>query len=293
MTPAFTVALDDYCDHLSYVGDRSPATVRGYRSDLVGYLSRLRTWSDFSLSTMRLWLAEALEQGLSRASMARRTAALRSFSTWAYKAGYISTDVGHKLHTPKPGRHLPTVASVAQAEELLSDLPTDTPVQLRDRALLELLYASGMRVAELCALDRENLDIPAGKATVTGKGNKQRVVPFGAPARRALREWLERGRPQLAQSKETALFVGVRGRRIDQRQVRRVVEALTLEAGLAPLSPHEIRHSAATHMLDGGADLREVQELLGHASLQTTQIYTHVSTARLHEAFRHAHPRAD
>ena len=166
-------------------------------------------------------------------------------------------------------------------------------MQLRDRALLELLYASGMRVAELCALDRENLDIPAGKATVTGKGNKQRVVPFGAPARRALREWLERGRPQLAQSKETALFVGVRGKRIDQRQVRRVVEALTLEAGLAPLSPHEIRHSAATHMLDGGADLREVQELLGHASLQTTQIYTHVSTARLHEAFRHAHPRAD
>ncbi|WKD61476.1 Tyrosine recombinase XerC [Corynebacterium ciconiae DSM 44920] len=293
MTPAFSVALDDYCQHLDYVGARSAATIKGYRSDLSSYLCRLRTWSDFTLSTMRMWLAEALDRGLSRASMARRTAAVRSFSTWAYKTGYIPADVGHKLHTPKPGRHLPTVASASEAEGLLGALPADTPVNLRDKAMLELLYASGMRVAELCGLEMADLDLGAGTATVTGKGNKQRVVPFGAPARRALSEWLEQGRPELALPQERALFVGVRGKRIDQRQVRRVVETLSLEAGLAPLSPHEIRHSTATHMLDGGADLREVQELLGHSSLQTTQIYTHVSTARLHEAFRQAHPRAE
>lgn len=292
----FVLALDGYVEYLEYVEGKSAATCRSYRSDLTAYLSRLRTWADFSLATMRLWLAEGVEHGWSRATIARRTAALRSFSSWASKNEYCANDCAQSLSMPKPRRHLPTVLTQAQADDCMQAVAEqqeeESPSAARDRAVLELLYATGIRVGELCGLDIDNVQLAERLARVHGKGGKERVVPFGVPAARALSHWLER-RCELATSGETALFVGDRGKRIDQRQVRRIVARVARRAGVHDVSPHDLRHSAATHMLDGGADLREIQELLGHSSLDTTQIYTHVSTAHLLEAFAQAHPRAE
>lgn len=290
-------AIEDFADFQLQVLGRSSATVRGYRSDLLGLAHVVPDFAHFTLAAVREWLGDAALAGLSRATLARRTASVRAFSTWAQRQGYLDTDVAARLATPKVGRHLPAVLGKEEAAELVGNaVSVDERHFTRDSAILELLYATGMRVAELSALDVGDLDLERGTARVTGKGNKQRVVPFGAAAGAALREWLGI-RPSFISGDESrraqpALFLGSRGGRIDQRQVRRIVEKADLVTGNRGLTPHGLRHSAATHLLEGGADLRVVQEILGHSSLQTTQIYTHVSAARLKQAYNQAHPRA-
>lgn len=288
--------VGDFADYASLVLGRSPNTVKGYVSDLATLAGYADTFDAFTLEALRTWLADALTAGRSRATLARRTAAARAFSTWAYRQGYIDHDAAARLKAPKVNRALPNVVRGERATELVeADTADDAhPAEhLRDRAMLELLYATGMRVGELTGLNLADIDLARGLARVTGKGNKQRVVPFGREATLALNDWLEFGRSELANGKaEDAVFVGSRGGRIDQRQVRRVVERAGQRAGVSDISPHTLRHTAATHMLEGGADLRVVQEMLGHSSLQTTQIYTHVSAQRLKNVYDQAHPRA-
>ena len=292
-------AIDDFADHALLVKGRSEATVKGYRSDLRSLAEIAPLFDDFTLPTLRSWLAAGVRAGLARSTLARRTAAARAFSTWAYEHGHLESDVAARLVTPKINRHLPDVVSPKRAGELVEaqiNPDADGPEAARDRAMLELLYATGMRVSELTGLDVDDVDLSRGLAKVTGKGNKQRVVPFGDNAQAALDAWLTRRGELAAKNKEGtaghALFLGSRGGRIDVRQVRRVVERAAQRTGDSDLSPHALRHSAATHMLEGGADLRVVQELLGHSSLQTTQIYTHVSAQRLKAVYDQAHPRA-
>ncbi|OEY03827.1 recombinase XerC [Corynebacterium sp. BCW_4722] len=287
-------AVEDFAEHAELVLGRSPNTVKGYVSDLATLEGYADTFEAFTLDTLRTWLADALTAGKARSTLARRTAAARAFSSWAYKQGYIDADHAARLKAPKQTRSLPTVVRGERAAQMVeADTADDAhPAEhLRDRAMLELLYATGMRVGELTGLDTQDVDLARGLARVTGKGNKQRVVPFGDTAAAAVNEWLEFGRHELA-GDTAALFVGSRGGRIDQRQVRRVVDRASAGAGLEHVSPHTLRHTAATHMLEGGADLRVVQEMLGHTSLQTTQIYTHVSAQRLKAVYDQAHPRA-
>jgi integrase/recombinase XerC len=216
---------------------------------------------------------------------------VRAFSGWALKQGHIDTDVAARLVSPKVNRPLPDVLTAGQAGEFVGNASSrDETEFLRDSAMLELLYATGVRVAELSGMDVKDLDMTRRTVRVLGKGDKERVVPFGRAAADAVEQWLRKGRPELA-GDTPALFVGVRGGRIDPRQVRRVVEKAGQVTGQR-VSPHGLRHTAATHLLEGGADLRVVQEMLGHSSLQTTQIYTHVSAERLKEVYGRAHPRA-
>lgn len=287
-------AVENFAEYAELVLGRSPNTVKGYVADLRGLAGYVDTFDAFTLDALRRWLADAMSAGKSRATLARRTAAARAFSTWAYRRGDISTDAAARLKAPKVNRPLPTVVKGERAGELVEAGTADDahPAEyLRDRAMLELLYATGIRVGELTGLNLGDVDLARGLAQVTGKGNKQRVVPFGDEAAAAVSEWLELGRAELAGDTQ-AMFVGSRGGRIDQRQVRRIVERAGQRAGVEHVSPHTLRHTTATHMLEGGADLRVVQEMLGHTSLQTTQIYTHVSAQRLRRVYDQAHPRA-
>ena len=287
-------AVEDFAEYAELVLGRSPKTVKGYVADLKGLKGYADTFDAFTLDALRRWLADAMSAGKSRATLARRTAAARAFSTWAYRQGYIATDAAARLKAPKVNRPLPTVVKGERAGDLVEAGTADDahPAEyLRDRAMLELLYATGIRVGELTGLNLGDVDLARGLAHVTGKGNKQRVVPFGDEAAAAVTEWLEFGRAELAGDTQ-AMFVGSRGGRIDQRQVRRIVDRAGQRAGVENVSPHTLRHTTATHMLEGGADLRVVQEMLGHTSLQTTQIYTHVSAQRLKRVYDQAHPRA-
>ncbi|SDL80184.1 integrase/recombinase XerC [Corynebacterium mycetoides] len=293
-TSQLAEAIEDFAEHAELVLGRSPATVKAYRSDLATLLPFADSIADLTLPTLRAWLADSVARGLARSTLARRTAAARAFSSWAHTQGYIDADPAARLRSPKVNRHLPAVVDAPTAGDLVeAEINDDNhrPEALRDRAMLELLYATGMRVAELTSLDVGDFDPSRGVLKVTGKGNKQRVVPFGEAAAHAVRDWLGGGRDALAGDTD-ALFVGSLGKRIDQRQVRRVVERASARAGAGEVSPHSLRHSAATHMIEGGADLRVVQELLGHSSLQTTQIYTHISAQRLKKVYDQAHPRA-
>lgn len=284
--------IEDYCESLHLVAGKSPATIKSYRSDLQLLAQDVATTKELTLSSLRAWLAKAVAEGKSKATLARRTASVKGFSAWLVKQGELDRDVAARLVTPKAGRHLPRVLAQKEAGELVGNAVSEDEVQFaRDSAILELMYAAGVRIGELVGLDVGDVDVAKRTAKVTGKGNKQRMVPFGAAAADALSQWIT-VRGELAQAEESALFVGVRGRRIDPRQVRRVVERAAAVTGVSDLTPHGLRHSAATHMLEGGADLRIVQELLGHSSLQTTQIYTHVTASRLKAAFDQAHPRA-
>lgn len=250
---------------------------------------------------LRSWLSSQHTAGVARTTLARRAASARTFTAWAVKQGYLETDPGERLEAPRPHRKLPTVLSKDQATDLMRasalGAEQDNPVALRDHAIVELLYATGIRVAELCALNIDQIDFSRRLLRVIGKGNKERVVPFGQPAAAALQAWLDRGRQSLARTHasddDAPVFVGVRGGRIDQRTVRKVVhDATSAVPGAADIGPHGLRHSAATHLLDGGADLRSVQELLGHATLATTQLYTHVTVDRLKAIHDRTHPRA-
>lgn len=296
-------ALEGFVVHLQAERGRSRHTVRAYRADaasLLGYASDQGCSGpdDLDLAVLRGWLATQAAQGHSRATVARRAAAARTFTAWCRRRGLAAADPGDRLASPRGHRTLPAVLSQGQAEALMTTatMAADdgSPEGLRDRAALELLYATGVRVSELVGLDVDDVDLPRRTVRVTGKGNRERVVPFGVPAAGAVEDWLVGGRPALAGPHSgPALLLGTRGGRVDPRTVRRRVHALLAHVPGAPdLGPHGLRHSAATHVLEGGADLRAVQELLGHATLATTQIYTHVSVERLRSTYERAHPRA-
>jgi integrase/recombinase XerC len=301
--------LDAFAMHLRAERNASEHTVRAYCSDVRDLLQvTVPVEQDgtldlgvLGLADLRAWLASAADD-YARSTLARRAASVRTFTAWAHRTGRLDADPGLRLQAPKRSQHLPRVLGAGQvagvldsAQQAAAEAPAAAdPLLLRDSAVLELLYATGCRVAELTGLDTADVDLVEKTARVLGKGNRERVVPFGDPARKALARWLEEGRPQLLGPESgAALFLGRRGRRVDQRQVRTVVNRATARIpGSGVVSPHGLRHAAATHMLDGGADLRSVQELLGHATLSTTQIYTHVSVDRLRRSHRQAHPRA-
>lgn len=292
-------AVDDFGRHLAQVDNRSAHTVRAYLGDVVSLLDHaaaggLTHPGRLDIAVLRGWLARLVGSGAARSSQARRAAAARAFTAWAHRTGLCDTDVGALLASPKAHRELPTVLRADEAAGLMAaPEPTSAPLPLRDRAVLELLYATGVRVSELCGLDRADLDGARRVVRVLGKGAKERAVPYGIPAQDAVDAWLRWGRPTLAGAGSgDALLLGVRGGRLQPTVVRRIVAEAARRAGLPHTSPHDLRHSAATHLLDGGADLRAVQELLGHAALSSTQIYTHVSNQRLRAAFQQAHPRA-
>ncbi len=299
----FALALVDFERFLTAERGRSAHTARAYVADVGQLLARAAAdgrdeLDQLDLDLLRGWLAAMTRAGLARSTMARRASAARTFTAWAARTGRMTHDPSTRLTAPKRERHLPTVLRTEQAAALL-DLAAvraddGEPAHARDRAALELLYGTGIRVAELVGLDVDDVDLERRVLRVVGKGDKQRTVPFGLPAGRAVRDWLARGRPRLARAGSgSALLLGLRGGRWDQRQVRTLVHDLLREAGLGvDAAPHALRHSAATHLLDGGADLRSVQELLGHASLATTQVYTHVSVERLRRTYEQAHPRA-
>ncbi|MBD3751380.1 MAG: tyrosine-type recombinase/integrase [Micrococcales bacterium] len=294
-------AAEHYLRYVADVRRLSPATVRAYRSDLADLADATGPTQigDVDLELLRNWMWRASERGEARSTLARRAAAVRTFFAWALDANLIDRDPAVRLVAPKRGRTLPKVASADGLAQLLDELGRSAgaggdPVELRDHAMLELLYGAALRVSELCALDLMDLDRGRQTARVWGKGSKERVVPYGGAAARALDAYLVRGRPALAvtETARSALFLGVRGARIGSRTVYDVVARRVGALTGGNVGPHALRHSGATHLLDGGADLRSVQEMLGHASLGTTQIYTHVSSERLTASYRLAHPRA-
>ena len=323
--PALAAALAAFERHLRSERSLSPHTVRAYAGDiasLLGYASDqgIGTPEELGVTELRGWLAIQHESGAARATLARRGAAARAFTAFAHRRGWLATDPGPQLGTLKTRRTLPHVLPQEEMAGVLTGLdkaarragsarlPSGEPgspgqrteaeaeaaVTLRDSAVLELLYATGIRVSELCGLDGGHLDQGRRTVRVRGKGDKERTVPVGVPALRAVTRWLDAGRPALATAASgPALFLGVRGGRLDPRTARRIVHERLREAGTTrDAGPHGIRHSTATHLLEGGADLRSVQEILGHSSPATTQIYTHVSIDRLKSSYRQAHPRA-
>jgi integrase/recombinase XerC len=295
--------LGEYERHLVSERDLTGHSVRAYLGDVAGLLEHAARLghtdvAGLDLRTLRSWLAKQQTLGRSRTTLARRATAARVFTAWLARTGRAPLDAGASLGSPKAHHNLPSVLRVDEADGLIhaaAELADDgSPAGLRDVAMLELLYATGIRVGELVGLDVDDVDRERFVVRVLGKGRKERSVPFGRPAARALGFWLKQGRPLLATGESgPALFLGVRGRRIDQRAVRTLVHRRIAEVPGAPdIGPHGLRHSAATHLLEGGADLRSVQEMLGHASLATTQLYTHVTTDRLRRAYQQAHPRA-
>lgn len=300
---ALEEALAGFGTHLRDERGRGPNTVRAYVGDVTDLLEfaaeqGVAELPDLDLAILRAWLAGMDRRGAARSTIARRVAAGRSFSAWAMRQGLVDADPAARLSAPVARRGIPEVLRVGQVEELMAvaGLRADdsTPVHQRDAAILELLYATGMRVSELVGMQCIDLDWSRHTARVLGKGARERVIPFGNPAARALRTWIDQGRVRLlGPSSGDALFLGARGGRVDARVVRRVVHGLLGHVPDAPdVGPHGLRHSMATHLVEGGADLRSVQEVLGHASLGTTQIYTHVSIERLRSSYDRAHPRA-
>ncbi len=312
--------VEEFARHLAAERNLSEHTVRAYSGDATELLRHARAASAaetgleelLTLAVLRSWLAAMSTSGQARASLARRAASARALSRWLFRTGRLPVDPGARLQAPKRGQRLPGVLRQDQARGALAEAaavvengvpesaaeglkvgPGD-PMLVRDLALLELLYATGVRVGELCSLDVDDIDRERRTIRVLGKGGKERVVPYGVPAAAALGAWLDHARPALtSENSGPAAFLGKRGGRVNQRQVRQVVHQALERVNDAPsLGPHGLRHSAATHLLDGGADLRSVQELLGHATLTTTQLYTHVSVDRLRASYRQAHPRA-
>ncbi|MGZ8812605.1 MAG: tyrosine recombinase XerC [Mycobacterium sp.] len=296
--------LEEFDEYLALERGRSDHTRRAYLGDL-------RSLFDFvadrapdagipglTLPILRSWLAARAATGAARTTVARRTSAVKTFTAWAVRRGLMASDPAARLQMPKARRTLPAVLRQDQALDAMaaakSGAQQGDPRALRDRLIVELLYASGIRVSELCGLDIDDVDTSRRLLRVLGKGNKQRTVPFGAPAQAALTAWLSDGRPALATAGSgPALLLGARGGRLDPRQARTVVhQTMAAVDGAPDIGPHGLRHSAATHLLEGGADLRVVQELLGHSTLATTQLYTHVTVARLRAVHDQAHPRA-
>jgi integrase/recombinase XerC len=296
--------LANYVRHLRGQRNLAEHTVRAYRTDLLNLFTHLARLGIDSLDrvdlrALRSWLAKQHTLGQSRATLQRRAAAARVFFAWAQETDQIAADPAANLRSPKVSRTLPPTLEAAAAAQMLDAAAATVseaggPIAVRDAAVLEVLYATGIRVSELCGLDLADLDRERQVIRVFGKGSKERTVPIGTPAVKAVDAWLVKARPQLVTGESgQAMFVGERGKRIDPRVVRRVVHhSFQMTEGAPDLGPHGLRHAMATHLLEGGADLRSVQEMLGHASLATTQIYTHVTNERLRSAFEQAHPRA-
>jgi integrase/recombinase XerC len=294
--------LDEFDEYLELQCGRSAHTRRAYLGDLrslFDFLDGRGSGLDaLSLQVLRSWLATAAGAGAARTTLARRTSAVKAFTAWAVRRGVLATDPAARLQVPKAHRTLPSVLRQDQALAAMtaakSGAQQGDPLALRDRLIVEMLYATGIRVSELCGLDVDDIDTRYRLVRVLGKGNKQRAAPFGVPAAEALQAWLADGRPALVTAESgPALLLGARGRRLDVRQARTVVHQTVAAVDGAPdMGPHGLRHSAATHLLEGGADLRVVQELLGHSSLATTQLYTHVAVSRLRAVHDQAHPRA-
>ena len=303
-------AIDDFALYLSAERGFSEHTVRSYRSDLVALMAfasgrASQSVASVDLELLRDWLWQSSNSGLAKSTLARRAAAARGLFSWLASTHQVDGDPASRLRAPKSDRHLPRVLTRAQIDGLLDGLAARASggdaIATRDLAIVELLYASALRVSEVVGLDTTDLDLGRMTARVTGKGSKERVVPFGIPARRAIENYLPMRDELLARSPSAAargasaspLFIGARGARIGSRAIYELIAALlSTLPGSGPAGPHTLRHTAATHLLDGGADLRSVQEMLGHASLGTTQLYTHVSAERLKESYRTAHPRA-
>ena len=300
----YAAILEEYAEHLALERGRSEHTRRAYLADLRSLFAFLDERAPgaglaaLSLPVLRGWLAAQAGAGAARTTLARRTSAAKTFTAWASRRGVLAADPAARLQVPKARRTLPAVLRQDQALAAMdaADLGAEQgdPLALRDRLIVEMLYATGIRVSELCGLDIDDVDRDRRLLRVLGKGNKQRTVPFGKPAGAALNAWLVDGRPTLVTSESgPALLLGPRGRRLDPRQARTVVhQTMAAVDGAPDIGPHGLRHSAATHLLEGGADLRVVQELLGHTSLATTQLYTHVTVARLRAVHDQAHPRA-
>jgi integrase/recombinase XerC len=302
MTTDLKTAAMTFADYLQSARGYSKHTVKAYETDVLDLVTALEkqgsdSLDSFELNAIRDWLFELDQKGLTKTTLARKSAAIRAFSAWLHKTEKIPVDVAQRLKSPKTGRTLPKVVS----RETLSDIfmklqqsaSPENPNALRDLLTIELLYASGCRVSELVGLNLEDVDYSRNILRVMGKGAKQRMVPFGIPAREALANWIRVGRAQLVNEKSgQALLINSRGQRLGVRQVYALVAGLLEGTPTGAAGPHALRHSAATHLLDGGADLRAVQELLGHSSLGTTQIYTHVSVERLKAGYQKAHPRA-
>ncbi len=291
--------LEEFDEYLALQRGRSAHTRRAYLSDLRSLFEFTGGGCEtLTLPRLRSWLAAQAGAGAARTTLARRTSAIKTFTAWAVGRGLLTTDPAARLQTPKAHRTLPSVLRQDQALDAMDALNSGAqqgdPIALRDRLIVELLYATGIRVSELCGLDIDDVDRSRRVLQVLGKGNKQRTVPYGEPAEDALTAWLDTGRPALAiPASGPALLLGARGGRVDQRQVRTVVhQTMSAVDGAPDIGPHGLRHSAATHLLEGGADLRVVQELLGHSTLATTQLYTHVTVARLRAVHDQAHPRA-
>lgn len=295
---------ETYVAHLLNERNLSDNSIRAYIADLESLLLHVNQlgvteFSQLTINHIRSWLANLQSRGAARASITRRVVSIRAFTYWGARNGWLSSDIGRDLVAPKPERHLPEVLDIERAAMALDALhlranEEPSPISIRDVAIVETLYGSGVRVSELTGLNLDDVDRDRNTLRVIGKGNKERIVPIGIPAMRAIDVWISTGRTQLAnEATEKALFLGSRGKRIDQRVVRDVVYQATEAVGTNKrLGPHALRHSAATHLLEGGADLRTVQEILGHSSLSTTQIYTHVSEERIKKAYEQAHPRA-
>jgi integrase/recombinase XerC len=297
-----TQLIAQYEEHLALVRNLSDNSIRGYVGDLESFLAHMEKlnvleFKDLTIEHIRSWLANLQTTGVARSTLTRRIVSIRAFTNWAAANGWLTSDLGAKLAIPKAHRTLPEILNVDEAAQVLKALEVkageeETAINLRDLAMLEVLYASGIRVSELCGLNLGDIDQSRNTLSVIGKGDRQRVVPLGIPAIKALQNYLSNSRAEFLNNKSAdAVFLGTRGKRIDQRTVREVVYEAMKAVG-ATMGPHGIRHSAATHLLEGGADLRTVQEILGHASLATTQIYTHVSPERLQSAYKQAHPRA-
>ncbi len=292
--------LERFAEHLRFERGCSAHTVRAYTADMGALISfagvRGVAVADLDLPLLRSWLAEQARRGAARTTVARHVSSAKTFGAWLVREGLVALDPAARLQAPKAHRVLPVVLAPEQAARAVAaaadpERPED-PISLRDRLVVELLYSCGIRVGELCGLDLTDVDDDRRVLRVIGKGDKQRTVPYGGPAAAALTSWLDRGRPHLATAASgQALLLGVKGGRLDQRIARTVVHRATAAQG-TEIGPHGLRHSAATHLLEGGADLRVVQELLGHSSLATTQLYTHVSVERLRAVHDQAHPRA-
>jgi integrase/recombinase XerC len=297
-----TELVAKYEEHLALVRNLADNSIRGYVSDLESFLAHIAKlgiteFSELQITHIRSWLANLQSTGISRATLARRIVSIRAFTYWAASQGWIPSDIGQDLAIPKAHKTLPEVLNHSQTQIVLDAIATKagedpSPLNIRDLAIIETLYASGIRVSEICGLNIRDIDMERNTHLVLGKGDKERVVPIGLPAVRAIKNWLAIGRPKFSNlTSSDSVFLGSRGKRIDQRTVREVVYDAMESIG-SHMSPHGLRHTAATHLLEGGADLRTVQEILGHSSLATTQIYTHVSPERLKAAYEQAHPRA-
>ncbi len=304
LPPAWRDAIGAFVRHVGGERGRSPATVVAYRRDV----EQLATFcadhgivepDEVVATVVRRFLATLDDAGYARTSMARKASSIRAFFGLLARRGVVAEDPTRFLASPKRARSLPRVLRPDQVTALIAAPDADTVTGSRDRALLELLYGSGARVAEVCGLDVDDVDLDVRQVRLFGKGSKERIVPLGDPAVHAVRDYLHRGRPALiggrgprAGATPSAVFLNTQGGRLDPRGVRRAVTEAAQRAGLGRVTPHTLRHSYATHLLEGGADLRSVQELLGHASLSTTQRYTHLSRGRLAEIYTETHPRA-